>query len=169
MFFLRIFFLKPTERTSVLLKNGARSFRNCSLLERSACFYETIAGNFERFDFKFKTKFLKLQILFKNWCAVFYLKVLRLKTQQFHTKLLCQKPMLTQIEWEVQSGPITKNGFLPVSTIFFQKFCFSLRTTYKVLIWFTRHPNVHIHTFWKRWSFIWVCFFPVSILKTTFQ
>ena len=66
MFFLRIFFFKPTERTSVLLKNGARSFRNCSLLERSACFYETIAGNFERFDFKFKTKFLKLQVLFKK-------------------------------------------------------------------------------------------------------
>ena len=30
--------------------------------------------------------------------------------QHLHTKLTCQKPMLRQVEWEVQDGPITKNG-----------------------------------------------------------
>ena len=51
------------------------------------------------------------------------------------------------------------------------KFCqqlpgwFSLRTSHKVLIWCTNHPNVHIHTFWKHWTFIWGYFFPVSILN----
>ena len=51
------------------------------------------------------------------------------------------------------------------------KFCqqlpgwFSLRTSYKVLIWCANHPNVHIHTFWKDWTFIWGYFFPVSILN----
>ena len=31
----------------------------------------------------------------------------------------------------VQNGPITKNGVLPVTTLFFRKFCFSLRISYK--------------------------------------
>ena len=70
-----------------------------------------------------------------------------------------------QIEWEAQDNLITKNGLLSITTLFFRKFCFSLRTSYKVLIWFTNHLNVHIHTFRKRWGFIWGCFFPVSILK----
>ena len=28
--------------------------------------------------------------------------------------------MLRQIEWEVQNGPIVKNGFLPVTTSFLE-------------------------------------------------
>ena len=42
------------------------------------------------------------------------------------------------------------------------KFYFSLRTSYKELIWCTNHPEVHIHTFWKCWSFIWGCCFGIS-------
>ena len=30
--------------------------------------------------------------------------------------------MLRQIEWWVQNGPITKNGVLPVTTLFFKNF-----------------------------------------------
>ena len=33
------------------------------------------------------------------------------------------------------------------------------------MIWCTNRPNVHIHTFWKCWNFIWGCFFPVNIIK----
>ena len=45
----------------------------------------------------------------KNWITIFFLvKVLRLKTQHFHTKLPCQKPMLRQIEYGVQNGRIAK-------------------------------------------------------------
>ena len=33
------------------------------------------------------------------------------------------------------------------------------------MIWYTNDPNAHIRTFCKRWSFIWRCFFPMSILK----
>ena len=54
---------------------------------------------------------------------------------------------------------------MPAITLFFRKFCFSLRTSYKELIWYTKHPNVHIQNFQTRWSFIWDCFFPLSILK----
>ena len=71
--------------------------------------------------------------------------------------------MNSQIEWGVQNGPTTKNGVLPT----FRKTCFCLRTSYKELIWCNNHPNVHIYTFRKHWSFIWGCFFPVSILKQT--
>ena len=47
----------------------------------------------------------------------------------------------------------------------FWKFCFSLRTSYKELIWYTNYPNVHIRIYCKCWSFIWRRFFSVSILK----
>ena len=50
------------------------------------------------------------------------MKPLRLKTHRFHSKLLYQKPMLRQIEWQLQNGPITKSGVLPVTTLFFGKF-----------------------------------------------
>ena len=91
--------------------------------------------------------------------------MLRLKTQHFHTKLLSQKPILRQKECGVQNGPITRNGVLPVTTLFFRKFCFSLTILYKELIWCTNHPNVHIHTSRKGWNFIRECFFPVSVLN----
>ena len=86
----------------------------------------------------------------------------------FHTKLKHQKPMLRQIEWWVQTGPITKNGVFPETTSFFGRFCFSLRASYKKLIWCTNDSDAHICTFCKRWSFIWRWFSPVSIPKIYF-
>ena len=59
----------------------------------------------------------------------------------------------------------TKSGVLSETALFFWKFCFSLRASYKELICCTKSPNAHIGTFCKHWSFIWRCFFPVSILK----
>ena len=118
----------------------------------NGCFFQH--GNFEWFQyFNFEINVLK------KW------KVLRLTTKHFLTKLLCQKPMLRQIGWGVQNWPITKNGVLPVTNFLFRKFCFSVGTAYIELIWCTNHPNVHIHTFRKRWSFTLGCFFPVGILK----
>ena len=77
-----------------------------------------------------------------------------------------QKPMLRQIEWWVQNGPITKIRVLPVTTLSFKKFCFGLRTSYKELIWCTNDPMPIFVLFCKRLSFLWRCFFPVSILKS---
>ena len=93
------------------------------------------------------------------------MKPLRLKTNHFHPKLPYQKPILRQIKWWRQNGPIPKKGVLPVTTLFFWKFCFSLRTSYEELICYTNNPNDHICTFCNRWSFIWQWFFPVSIHK----
>ena len=51
----------------------------------------------------------------------------------------------------------------------FWKFCFNFDfvfgTSYKELIWCTNDPNAQIRTFCKCWSFIWQCFFPLSILN----
>ena len=60
---------------------------------------------------------------------------------------------------------ITNNRVLPITTFLFWKFCFSLGTLYIELISCTNCPNVHISNFWKRSSFTFGCFFPVSILK----
>ena len=43
----------------------------------------------------------------------------KIENHHFHTILICQKPMLRQIEWGVQNGPITKNGNLPLTTLYF--------------------------------------------------
>ena len=61
--------------------------------------------------------------------------------------------------------PITKNGVLPATTLFFWIFCFRLRIPYKELICYTNGPNIHTDTFRKCRSFTWGCFFPVSTLK----
>ena len=55
----------------------------------------------------------------KNWSRVFQLKALRLKAHHFHSELFCQEPMLRQIEWRLQNGPITQSGVLPVTTLIF--------------------------------------------------
>ena len=40
----------------------------------------------------------------------------------FHLKLLCQRPVLEEIEWWPQNEPITTTGVLPVTASFFGKF-----------------------------------------------
>ena len=61
------------------------------------------------------------------------MKTPRLKAHYFHSKLLCQKPMLRQIECRLQNGPITKSGMLPVTTLIFWKIYSSFGTSYKEL------------------------------------
>ena len=38
----------------------------------------------------------------------------------FMKKVDSQKPVLRQIEWEMQNGPITSNGVLPISALLFK-------------------------------------------------
>ena len=65
--FLRVFIFKPTERASVLLKNGTKDFQNRPPFKKSPCFYETITGNFDRFQCcNFETYFLKNENMFEK-------------------------------------------------------------------------------------------------------
>ena len=65
--------LLACHRKRVLLKNGSRDFQNNPPFERSAYFYVTTNGNFERLQyFNFETNFLKNENLFqKNWSTAF--------------------------------------------------------------------------------------------------
>ena len=56
-----------------------------------------------------------------------------MREQHFHTKLPGQKPMLRQIEWGIQTGHVTKNGLLPLTTSYFWKFYLSIRISYKIV------------------------------------
>ena len=73
MLFLRGFILKPTERAYVLLKKATRDFPNSLPFERLACFYVTISGNIERFQyFNFETDFLEIENLFQKSRVPFF-------------------------------------------------------------------------------------------------
>ena len=110
----RSFTLKPKLITQIPLKNSTTNFQISP--PRSVYFHVIITEDFERFQyFNFETGFPKNGNFFKiNWSTAFQLKVLRPKTQHFHTKLPCPKPMSRQIEWGARKGPIRKNGVLPL-------------------------------------------------------
>ena len=106
----RVFIWKWTEKIN-LFKKCVRNFWNSSSVKRYAYFYVATKGDFKCFHYlNFEKNFLKNKNLKKS--PIFYLKVLRSKTQHFHTKLLCQKLILRQIEWEMHNGPIAENGVL---------------------------------------------------------
>ena len=72
-FFLRGFIYKPTEQAKVLLKKGTSDFQKSHPFKTSACFYVTITGNFERFQyFNFETDFLEKENLFQKTGVTFF-------------------------------------------------------------------------------------------------
>ena len=92
--------------------------------------YVTVIGKFERFQyFNFETNFLENKNLFQKTAVPFLqLKILRLKMQHFHTRLPCHSEAnVKRNKMRKQNGPITKSLVSPVTTLFFKKFCFSLR------------------------------------------
>ena len=108
--------------------------------------------------------FKKTKIFFQKLEYRFLVEATKIVNQHFHKKRPCQKSILGQIEWRVQHGPITKNGVLPVTTLFFWKFCFSLKSLlYRFDL--SYQPPKFSYSYYNRWSLIWGCFFPVSILN----
>ena len=77
------------KRAQILLKNCTRDFQNSSLFERSACFYVTISGKFERFQyFNFETDFLENENLFKKTRVPFFqLKSTKLESASSSNKI----------------------------------------------------------------------------------
>ena len=58
---------------------------------------------------------LETKTCFKKLERRFFVESTKIENH-FNTKLPYQNPMLRQIVWSVQNGPITKNAVLPVST-----------------------------------------------------
>ena len=68
----------------------------------------------------------------------------------------------------VKNGPVATNAVLPLTTFFFF-INFSIRTSYKYLIWCTNLPSAHIGNFRKLFCLIWKCVYLwVSLTKTFF-
>ena len=137
--------MKPTERAQVLLKSGNRNFLNIPPFERLACFYEIISRNFERFQyFNFKTDFLENENLFKKLEYRFSVESTKIEIASFLYKTtLSEANSMVNTKWTYH---------IELSTLFYRKFYFSIRTFYKELSWYTDKPNAHIRTFYKELS-----------------
>ena len=98
----------------------------------------TVTRSFRRFQyFNFEKKNSEKRKPFsKNWSTILFVECTKSENATFPHKIY---------------GRITKNKVLSVTTLFFRTFCFSLRTSHKELIWCNNYPNVHVHTFHKRW------------------
>ena len=112
-----------------------------------------------------KQIFWRIKTFFKKLEYRFLVESTKIENASFPYKTVISEANVKTNKMVTKNGPIRKKEVLPVTTLFFWKFCFSLRTSYKELICCTNNPNAHICTFCKRWRFIWGCFFPVSILK----
>ena len=112
-----------------------------------------------------KQIFWQTKNFFKKLEYRFLVESTKIENASFSYKTTILEANIKTKKCWVQNRPTTKNGVLPVTTLFFWKFCFSLRTFYKELIWCTNNPNAQIRTFCKCWSFIWRCFFPVIIFN----
>ena len=65
--FSKRFDFKANRKNMIFLKSNTRNFQKTHPFERSACFYMTISGNFERFQyFNFETDFLENENLFQK-------------------------------------------------------------------------------------------------------
>ena len=118
---------------------------------RSACFHVTISGNFECFQyFAFETNFpenenLKIEntsFPYKTAISEANVKINRMVSG----KLIYHK------EWSFASDHFA-----------FFKILFQFKNLLKRV-----DPNVHIHIFQKRWSFIWECFSLGVSINTRF-
>ena len=106
-----------------------------------------------------------MKTFFKKLEYRFLVESIKIKNASFPCKIAIPEANVKTNRTVSTNETITKNAVFPVTTLFFWKFCFSLSTSYKRLISCANNPNAHIHTFYKHWSLIWRCFFPVSILK----
>ena len=173
--FWKRWFIKQTENERLLLSASFTAdfelvfwgFQNNPPFERSTCFYVTITGNSEGFQyFDFKTNFLKNENRFqKNLEYHLFVESTAIENATFPHKTALSEANVKANRMGITKWIHLKEQSFARTILFFWKFCFSLRTSYKDLIWCTNYPNVHIHTFCKRCSFIWGCYFPVSILN----
>ena len=102
-----------------------------------------------------KKIFWKRKTFFKRLEYRFLVEGTKTETTSFLHKTVISETNVKTYRMVIKNRPITKNGVLAVTTSIFWKFCFSLRTSYKELIWCTNDPNAYICTFCKHLNFIW--------------
>ena len=62
-----------------------------------------------------------METLFKKLEYYFLVESTAMESASFPYKTAYLKQMLREIEWGLQNGHITKNGVLPLTTLFFRK------------------------------------------------
>ena len=166
------FHFKADRESTGSSKNSTWDFQNSPPFERSECFYVTITGNLERFQyFNFETNFPKNENLFKKLKCRFLVESTKIANATFPYKTaLSEANAKINRMWSTKRTYHKERSFASNYFVFFENIvsCSSSKTSYKALIWWTNYLNVPIHTFGKRWNFIWGWFFPVSILKSRF-
>ena len=112
--------------------------------------------------FTLKQILWKTQTLFKKLEYCFLVESTKIDNITFPYKTALSEANVKTNRMGSKKQTYHINGVFPVTTFLFRKFCFRLGTLYIELIWCTNNPDVHIHTFRKRWSFTLGCFYPVS-------
>ena len=137
--FSQRFHFKANRKSINSSKKWYQKFSKYPPFERSACFYVTISGSFERFQYlNFETDFLKTGISEAN-----------VKTNRMVSK-----------KWSYH-----KERSFARECFIFLKILFQFKNLLeRVDLMYQRHKCPYSY-FYKRWSFIWRCFFPVSIFK----
>ena len=80
------------------------------------------------------------------------------KTSISGTNVKTNKKVSTKRTYHKERS-VASNNFI------FLKIFFQFKNLLQKLIWYTNDANANTRTFCERWSFIWLCFFPVSILN----
>ena len=104
-----------------------------------------------------KQIFWKTKTFFKKLENPFLVESTKIKNVSFPYKTTVSEANVKTNWMESTKWTYHKERGFASNFFIFWRFCFSLRTSYKELIWCTNDPNVHTHTFRKRWSFsLWV-------------
>ena len=131
----------------------------------------TISGSFERFRyFNFEKDFLENENFFQKLEHCFLVESAKVKNASFQFKndiseANVKTKRMVSTKWTYQKERnFASNYFIFLKILLQFLFQFYFRASYKELIWCINYLNLHVFTFWKRWSFIWWCFCSVSIL-----
>ena len=93
----------------------------------------------------FETDFLENRNLFKKLEQRFLVESTKIENASLPYKTAWSKANVDTNR--MVSTKWTYHKVLPVTSLFFWKFCFSLRNSYKELIWCTNDPNANIRVF----------------------
>ena len=111
-------------------------------------------------------KFYKMKSFFKKLEHLFLVGSTKIADTSFPYKTATSETYVKTNRMVSTKWTYDKERSFASNYFIFLKFCFSLRTSCKELIWSTRDTNAHVSTIYKRWSFIWQWFFPKSVLNS---
>ena len=121
----------------------------------------TISESFTGFNtLTLKQIFWKMKTFFKKLEYRFLVESTKIENASFPYKTAISETNVKTNRMVTTRWTYHKERSLPVTTLFSWKFCLFMNH-----LWCTNSLNAHIPTFCKCWSFIWRCFFPVSILN----